>query len=83
MPVGNNNRASLRTSLDLADQFTLHPTFTPAMPSQREGILHALRLLVGIAVRMDQPAGPMPTHDLTCSPPEAIHAGPSYEEGSH
>jgi len=70
----------IRGLLDLADQFTLHPVMTPAMPSQRESLQHAVRLLAGIAVRMVQPERPLPPRDLTCSPLEAMNAEPLHDE---
>jgi hypothetical protein len=61
----------------------LRPVMTPAMPSQQESMMGALRLLAGIAVRMGQPGDPLPPRDLTLSPPEAMNAEPLHEERSH
>jgi len=80
MPVSGEQRKSSQSSLDVAAQFAVRATMTPAMPSQRESLHHALRLLAGIAVRMGQPGDPLPPRDLTLSPPEAMNAEPLHEE---
>jgi hypothetical protein len=68
----SRNMKSTIPSTALAEQFTLQASHTPALPSQRESLLGALRLLAGIAVRMGQPEErPLPPRDLTCSPTEA------------
>ena len=72
------------TSPGIADQFTLEPVLTPAMPSQRESMLGALRLLAGIAVRMGEADHPLPPRDLTCLPTGAMNALPLVDmEGSN
>jgi hypothetical protein len=82
MRVCEKTQQSSLTSLDIADQMTLRPVMTPALPSQRESLQHALRLLAGIAIRMGQPGDPLPPRDLTCSPPEAMNAKPLHDERS-
>ncbi len=76
-------RQPASTSPDIANQFVLEPIVTPAMPSQRESMLGALRLLAGIAVRMGQSDHPLPPRDLTCSPPGAMNALPLDAGGSN
>jgi len=80
MPMKTNPKSS-QSSLDLADQFTLRPVMTPAMPSQLDSLQHALRLLAGIAVRMGHAEHPLPPRDLTLSPTEAMNGGPIGAEG--
>jgi len=82
MPMKNKSTSS-QSSLDLADQFTLRPVMTPAMPSQQDSLQHALRLLAGIAVRMGQAEHPLPPRDLTSSPTEAMNGRPMGAEGSN
>ncbi len=80
MAVSYKQKKSIPSSLDLAEQFTLRPVKTSAMPSQRESLHHAMRLLAGIAVRMGQPEHPLPPRDLTLPPTEAINVTPLIME---
>lgn len=83
MPVNKKQHKSSQTSLDIANKFTLRAVMTPAMPSQRESFQYALRILAGIAVRMEQPEHPLPPRDLTCLPREAMNVEPLHEERSN
>lgn len=83
MAISNKQQKSSPSSMDVADQFSMRPVLTPAMPSQRENIHHAMRMLAAIAVRMDKAANPLPPRDLTLSPTEAMNVAPSIMEGSN